>query len=131
MAPEHGPESGSALLMTVTAVTIAALMLGAIADLAVFMVARAKAQTAADAAALAAAGEMLPGGGLDPGAEAIHFARLNGSELVSCTCPPGGSGATVTVRIGVRFVLLGTAGARYVTARARADVEHPRARRQG
>lgn len=61
---------------------------------------RARAQTAADAAALAAVAESALGGGGDPREQALRFARLNGAVLEDCLCVPGATAAQVKVRIG-------------------------------
>jgi hypothetical protein len=58
-----------------------------------------RAQTAADAAALAAAAESGPYGQRQPEAEARSLAEANGATLVSCLCPPGATAAQVTVAI--------------------------------
>lgn len=75
---------------------------------------RTRAQTAADAAALAAIAESsLAGGGAHESA-AERFAELNGAELVSCDCPSGAIAVQVEVaRDGV-------------TARARAALDPSR-----
>ena len=61
---------------------------------------RARAQYAADAAALAAAGAMVPGAPGDPETEAHRYAAANGAELLSCTCEPAAQAAKVKVSIG-------------------------------
>lgn len=61
---------------------------------------RARAQYAADAAALAAAGAMIPGAADDPKSEARRYAEANGAELVSCDCAPASGAAEVTVSVG-------------------------------
>jgi hypothetical protein len=72
---------------------------------------RTRAQTAADAAALAAIAESGPYGGGDPNIAATEFARLNGARLISCTCPLGATAMQVEVAVGE------------TTARARAVFE--------
>lgn len=117
-------ETGSATLTVIAGVWLAGLFLTAAADIGLFLLARVKAQTAADAAALAAAGTMVPGSLGEARAEAERFAHANGARLIACECPPRGSEAMVRVRVPVRFLLLGS-GARYVTASARSEVELP------
>ncbi|MEA2486369.1 MAG: zinc D-Ala-D-Ala carboxypeptidase [Actinomycetota bacterium] len=68
-------------------------------DLASVSGSRMRAQTAADAAALAAAAESGPYGGGEPEAQARAFAEENDATLVSCLCPPGATAAQVTVTI--------------------------------
>ena len=64
------------------------------------VVERARAQAAADAAALAAVAEAALGGGGDPALEARRFARLNGASLARCLCEPGATAAQVEVSFG-------------------------------
>ena len=72
---------------------------------------RVRAQSAADAAALAAVAESGPYGGGDANLAAIEYARLNGARLVSCICPSGATAMQVEVAVGE------------ITARARAVIE--------
>jgi hypothetical protein len=73
------------------------------ADLADAATLRARAQTAADAAALAAVAESTPYGDGAPKAAARAYASRNEAALISCSCAPGGLEVTVTVEIdGVR-----------------------------
>lgn len=62
----------------------------------------AQAQTAADAAALAAVMESAPGGSSDPHGAAREYAELNGARLVDCTCEPGATEMEVAVSLGGR-----------------------------
>ena len=118
-------EGGSAVLAVPLAVllfTVTALALG---DLSGVVVARARATTAADAAALGAAVEVALGGTSPPEGAARTLARANGGRLVSCTCPgpgvrPGGP-ATVLVEVAVPFRPRLVPGELTVRARARAD----------
>jgi hypothetical protein len=59
----------------------------------------ARAQLAADAAALAAAAEAAPYGSGKPRVEAARFARRNGARLISCTCEPGATAVEVAVAV--------------------------------
>jgi D-alanyl-D-alanine carboxypeptidase/Putative Flp pilus-assembly TadE/G-like len=61
---------------------------------------RAQAQTAADAAALAAIAESGPYGNGDPQLEARRFARANGAEVVQCLCDQGATAMQVKVSLG-------------------------------
>lgn len=61
---------------------------------------RARAQLAADAAALAAVAESGPYGGGDPEMAATEYARLNGARLLSCVCPRGATAMQVEVAVG-------------------------------
>jgi Flp pilus assembly protein TadG len=83
--------------------------------------AKATAQTAADAAALAAAHEIALSSSDSPADAAADYARLNGATLVECSCAPGGSEAVVRVEVPVRLVFVGPD--RTVIGRARAVIE--------
>ncbi len=61
---------------------------------------RARAQLAADAAALAAVATSVPGRGGDPPDVAARYASLNGARLVDCWCPPGATAVQVEVAVG-------------------------------
>jgi LAS superfamily LD-carboxypeptidase LdcB len=75
---------------------------------------KARAQLAADAAALAAVAETAPYG-IDLHEDvARQFASANGARLVDCDCPDGGTAVQVTVAIGT------------VTATARAVIDPER-----
>lgn len=123
-----GSEEGSASLGVVGLAGVVMIMCLALADLAIFLLARAQAQTAADAAALAAAAELVPGLGRDPESSAELFARLNDAELVECRCRGGSREATVRVSVPVSLGLLRLSGLRNATASARAEVQLERGR---
>jgi secretion/DNA translocation related TadE-like protein len=89
-------------------------------DLSRAVLARAQAQTAADAAALAAAQEIAIPSGAQPLDIARRFAGENGATLTSCRCDPGTAEAVVVVQLSVSFVVLGPD--RTVVAQARAVV---------
>jgi hypothetical protein len=61
--------------------------------------ARAHAQTAADAAALAAIAESTPFGSLQPRELARAYARANGAALEECRCEPGATAVQVEVSL--------------------------------
>ena len=61
---------------------------------------RARAQLAADAAALAAVAESATYGHGDPETAARDFARINGARLVNCLCAAGATASQVTVAVG-------------------------------
>ena len=78
-----------------------AIVLGTIVvDVADTSAARARAQLAADSAALAAVAESGPYGGGSPEMAARDYARRNGARLVSCICPPGDTAMQVQVQVG-------------------------------
>lgn len=107
----------SALMLALLA--LAGLLCLAVADAANVLVARARAQSAADAAALAAAVAQWPFAARDeePTDAAQQTADDNGATLESCECPLRGTSATVTVSVPTRIRLLGVAPPR-VDARA-------------
>lgn len=94
-------ERGSAtvlILAVLAALLVAAMTVGVLAQ---GQVAAVRAQTAADAAALAAAPATFRGD--DPARLAREYANANGAELVDCACLADPSWqtrrATVTVRV--------------------------------
>lgn len=100
-------------------VVMAALVGAAVADLACISDTRARAQTAADAAALAAAGALFDG--RDPAVAAGRLARENGAVLVrQPDIDLQGWAVDLTVSVRTPTLLLGT---REVTASARAAVD--------
>ena len=104
-------------------VALVVLALGA-SDVARVLSAASRAQTAADAAALAAAQELALPGGVSPSDVARDYGERNGAELLSCDCPPDASSAIVDVRVTVgRLLLFGSD--RVVTAEAKAVVDRP------
>jgi secretion/DNA translocation related TadE-like protein len=82
--------------------------------------ARARAQTGADAAALAAAQEIAAPKDIDPTIVASEYAGRNGATLQWCRCSRGSPEAVVDVTVEVGFVLLGPD--RTVEAQARATI---------
>jgi secretion/DNA translocation related TadE-like protein len=108
------------IVAAVTIAVLAALTMGC-ADLTRALVAVGRADTAADAAALAAAQEIALPAGRTPDAVAQEYAERNGATLVECDCDPGSAQAVVTVQLPVGRMLL-VPGDRTVTARARAVV---------
>jgi D-alanyl-D-alanine carboxypeptidase len=87
--------------VAVAALACALAVLGSAlaADLATAASRRARAQTAADAAALAAVSESAPGGGAAPARAARLYAARNGARLLSCDCPAGTTEATARVEV--------------------------------
>ncbi|MGA9161490.1 MAG: Rv3654c family TadE-like protein [Actinomycetota bacterium] len=97
------------------------------ADIARVLHAASRAQTAADAAALAAAQALaIDDRGPTPIELSSEYASRNGAELEACVCEPGTFVATVSVRVVVGDLFL-LAGDRTVVARARAEVSLPEA----
>ncbi|MEA2509670.1 MAG: zinc D-Ala-D-Ala carboxypeptidase [Actinomycetota bacterium] len=61
---------------------------------------KARAQTAADAAALAAVAESGPYGRGQPAQQARSFAEANNARLLECLCEPGATAMQVKVAVG-------------------------------
>jgi Flp pilus assembly protein TadG len=100
------------------------LSMGA-ADVARVLHAASTAQTAADAAALAAAQALaIEEEGPTPPDLASEYAARNGAALEACECEPGTFVATVSVRMAVGDLFL-VGDDRTVLARARAGVDLP------
>ena len=118
MRSERG--SVSVVAAGVMALTVV-LTLGA-ADVGRALVAQARARTAADASALAAAQELALPTGRTPGEVAVEYATRNGGDLLSCACDTGSSDAIVEVRVPVGPLFL-AGDDRWVTARSRAVVD--------
>lgn len=118
-----GRETGTGGVILLSMLALVALLCLALGDVANVLLARARAQNAADAAALDAAVAAWPvlGDGTAPEDAAERTAEANGAELVSCECPLRGRVAvTVSVRTRVRY--LGVAPAS-VRARAEAHLD--------
>ena len=116
-------ERGSASIVVVGALALASIVAAFSADLSRALAARARAQIAADAAALGAAQELLIPSGRMPEEVARDFAVRNGAVLVGCRCDPGTTEAVATVEIEVQLPLL--AQSRTVRASARAVIAAP------
>ena len=99
------------------------LALGA-ADVAKVLAVASRAQTAADAAALAAAQDLAVPTVTLPEDVARAYAEVNGATLVSCACPRDSRDARIEVRVPVGPLLL-FGDDRVVIARARAVVDVP------
>ena len=128
MSPAPGERGAVApLLLGVCALV---LLVGlALAEVGALLTARLQAETAADAAALAAAPVTFRpfGARAGPVDEARRFAEANGARLVSCLCPVDRSWAAreVTVVVAREVALLGY-GAVIVRATSRARFEPAR-----
>jgi hypothetical protein len=99
------------------------LALGA-ADLARVFVAASRAQTAADAGALAAAQSLAFPTEVDAGTAAVDLAARNGGRVLACVCEPGTLEARVEVEVPVGRLFLSPDDL-VVAARARAVVDIP------
>jgi secretion/DNA translocation related TadE-like protein len=96
-------EGGAAALVLPVAVILFVVACLSLADLGGWLVVRARAATAADAAALAAAVEVALGGPGDPALQAERLARANSARLVACRCPVPNGTSTFVVRVDVPF----------------------------
>jgi secretion/DNA translocation related TadE-like protein len=114
-------ERGSVTIVAAGAMVLVAVLSLFCVDLLRAIEGVARAQTGADAAALAAAQELALPSGVDPAAIAGDYAGRNGTTLISCACRPSSTEAVVEVEVSVPFVLLG--GSRTIHAAARAVVE--------
>jgi len=116
--PDVAGDRGSVTVVTAAVMAVALVVALASADVARVLMAKGSAQTAADAAALAAAQDLVLASATSPAADAAAFAQANGALLVACDCAPGSTEAIVTVRLPVTMAFLG--GTREVVATARA-----------
>jgi secretion/DNA translocation related TadE-like protein len=111
-------QRGSASIVVVGAIALASFVAAFSADLSRVVGAKAQAQTAADAAALAAAQELLVPSGRTPEEVARDFADRNGAVLVACRCDPGTTEAVATVELEVELPLLAQSRTVWASARA-------------
>jgi secretion/DNA translocation related TadE-like protein len=116
-------QRGSASIVVVSALALGGILAAFSSDLSRVMVARTRAQTAADAAALGAAQQLLVPSGASAEAVARELAKANGGTLVACRCDAGSAEARVTVAVEVGLPLL--AQVRTVRASARAVIAAP------
>ncbi len=119
-------DRGSVSIIVAGIVATAVVMAMGAADVVRVLVAASRAQTAADAAALAAAQTLAIPDDVVPEDRAREYADRNGAALETCVCEPGSFEATVSVRLQVGDLLL-FGGDRTVVARARAVVDLPTA----
>ncbi len=117
-------EDGSASIVVAAIVAMVVVLALGAADVARVLAAAGRAQTAADAAALAAAQELAIPSARDPQDVAAEYAGRNGAVLVGCVCAFGTFEANVEVRVDVGDLLLFDDG-RSVVAEARAVVATP------
>lgn len=88
------------LLLGPLSIVLAVLLAGFATDLAEASTLRARAQLAADAAALAAVAESGPYGGGEHQRIAASFAAANGARLLECLCEPAATAVQVRVAVG-------------------------------
>lgn len=87
------------LIVGAIATSLAMLLASFGAEIARTSATRARAQLAADAAALAAVAESAPYGAGDPERQAEQVARANGAILMDCLCPVGGTAVQLKVAV--------------------------------
>lgn len=116
-------ERGSATLVLMAALAFAAILSVFAADASRASAARGRAQVAADAAALAAAQELVLPSGREIADVAADYASRHGADLVACRCQPGSQDVVVTVELDVTLPFLGQT--RGIHASARAQVTAP------
>ena len=118
-------QRGSVTILVVAGALLLSLSALAVADVGAMLVARGRAQAAADAAALAAVAQQAPilDQGSDPEGAARDTAERNGVVLLSCACEVGTSDATVDVALTPRLGFLSGWFGRRVYARARAHLD--------
>lgn len=118
-------ERGSVSIVAVAGALMLCLTSLGAADLGSMLIARTKAQAAADAAALAAAAQLAPilGQGSDPEAAARAEAEANGARLERCDCAPGTVQASVEVSVAPSISFVVPWATRTVRASARADLD--------
>jgi secretion/DNA translocation related TadE-like protein len=117
-------EQGSVSVVVAAAVGMSLVVTMGAADVGRALIARSRAEAAADLAALAAAQELALPSGAEPPSIAADYADRNGARLVSCSCAAGTLEATVEVVVYVRGFLLPLAD-REVIGTARAVVDLP------
>jgi len=88
------------LILVCTSTVLALLIGGYVRDVAEASYLKARAQLAADAAALAAVAEAGPYGDGLPAYQARRFAEANGARLIECRCEPSATAAQVEVAVG-------------------------------
>lgn len=123
-------DGGDVSVLMLALLLLAALLCLATADVANVLLTRARVQTAADAAALAAAAAQWRGGDEAPSDAARAVAEHNNAVLDDCACERHDDRAAVTVGARTSVRMLGVAPRR-VTARAEASVDVARLFRPG
>ena len=88
------------LVLVCTGVLLTVLLGGFVRDVGQASYLKARAQLAADAAALAAVAEAGPYGSGLPSFQARIFAEANGARLLECRCEPSATAAQVEVAVG-------------------------------
>lgn len=116
-------ERASISLVVATSLAFAGVLAALGADLARATLAASSIQGVADAAALAAAQELVRPSGRPPAEVASEYAERGGARVVACRCDAGGPDAVVEVAAEVTLPFLG--GSRTVRRAARAVAVAP------
>jgi hypothetical protein len=116
-------ERGSISVVTAASLAFAAVLAALGADLARATVTASRIQWTADAAALAAAQELVRPSGRTPAEVAAEYAERAGARMVACRCDVGASDVVVEVAAEVLLPFLG--GSRTVRRAARAVAAAP------
>ena len=117
-------ERGSVTVIVAALVLVVLVLSVGVADLGRILAVRSHARTAADAAALAVAQELVLPTGRTLDDVADDYAARNGAVVTACVCAIGSFETTVTVSIGIGDLLL-VPGSHTVSASARAVVDLP------
>jgi hypothetical protein len=119
-------ESGLATVALPMLVWIATVVAVVSIDVTAYLVAAARAQSLADAAALAAVVPDIPGAAVrTPIEEAERVVEAGQGELESCVCARGSEHAQVSVSVAVPGLVIPTLGATRVIAEAQAVLAPP------
>lgn len=125
-ATDRGSASGLATIALPMLVWIATIVAVVVIDMTAYLVAASRAQSLADAAALAAVVADIPGARVrTPTAEAERIVQAGDGQLESCACRRGSEHTQVTVSVAVPGLVIPTLGATRVTAEARAVLAPP------
>ena len=124
MSSAHDDERGSVSVVVAGVLAAAIVLALGAADVTKVLDTASRAQTAADAAALAAVQELAVPTETEPEDVARAFAAANGATLVSCACARDTRDARIEVRVPVGGLLL-FGDDRVVIARAHAVVDVP------
>lgn len=119
-------ESGSLAFTFPLLLWVVALVAVLTIDLGAYLVAASRAQSLADATALAAVAPEAPTtAARTPIAEADRVAVAGRGQLVHCDCEPGSRRVEVTVSVAVPGLMLPSLGAARVAADAAAELAPP------
>lgn len=121
-----GREAGFATVLFPMLVWCATIVAIVAIDITAYFAAASRAQSLADAAALAAvAPDIRPVGGRSPRAEAARIVAAGGGHLEECVCVRGVEYAQVAASVEVQGLVIPRLGASRVTASAEAVVAPP------